>query len=176
MTCMNRSWSIWGPSARRAKPLFLGMLVASMATMTPAGAQSGQETMVQISAMLASKDQQEFDPRLTALRPELRGLPFKGYTLLAVQACRLEAGDQCEMDIPGGGYLHMTTTECTSRHLKIRLLLNQHNRPVINADIKLNRNAGILLKSARTEMGTIVLSIKTSSPAQADASTGSPGK
>jgi len=136
---------------------------------TPADAAGGQEAMVQISAVLATRDPQEVDPRLTPLRAQLRGLPFKGYTLLGVQACRLEVGDQCEMDIPGGGYLHLTTTGCTARHLKIRLLLNQNNRPLLNADIKLNRDAGILVKSPRTEMGTIILSIKSSMPIQAEA-------
>jgi hypothetical protein len=122
--------------------------------------------MIQISAVLATREPRELDARLAPmLQRELRPLPFKGYTLLGVQACRLEAGDQCAMEIPGGGYLHVTSTECTSRYLKIRLLLNQQNQPLLNADIKLNRNAGILLKSPRTDLGTIILSIKAPAPA-----------
>ena len=125
-------------------------------------AQAGDTAFVQISAVLASRDNTTFDPRLASLRPELRGLPFKGYQLLGIQSCRLETGDQCAMEIPGGGYLHVTTTQTTDRHLKMRLLLNQQNRPLFNADIKLNRNAGILLKMARTDMGTIILSLRAS--------------
>ena len=171
---MRSGWGILAQSARCAAKPLLGMLVAGAVAGVPTPANATQEAVIQISAVLASKDQTDFDPRLAALKPELRGLPFKGYTLLGVQACRLEAGDQCEMDIPGGGYLHVTTTECTARHLKIRLLLNQQNRPILNADIKLNRNAGILLKSARTDMGTIILSIKSSNPPQIDETVATP--
>jgi hypothetical protein len=171
---MGGRWGILSQSARCAAKPLLGMLVAGAVVSAPATANATQVAVIQISAVLASKDQMDFDPRLAALKPELRGLPFKGYTLLGVQACRLEVGDQCEMDIPGNGYLHVTTTECTAHHLKIRLLLNQQNRPILNADIKLNRNAGILLKSARTDMGTIILSIKSSAPPQTDEAVAAP--
>jgi hypothetical protein len=145
--------------------LALGLLVAA----TPGVVEAAEATVVQISAVLASKDHHEFDPRLAPLRPELRGLPFKGYTLLAIQSCRLEAGDHCAMDIPGGGYLHLTTTQTSDRHLKMRILLNQQNRPILNADVKLDRDAGILLKSVRTDVGVIILSIKSSAPSDATA-------
>jgi hypothetical protein len=135
----------------------------------PVLAIAGNEAVIQISAVLASKDSHEFDPRLEPLRPELRGLPFKGYTLLGIQSCRLESGDQCAMDIPGGGYLHLTTAQTTDRHMKMRLLLNQQNRPILHADIKLDRDAGILLKSVRTGVGVIILSIKASPPTTAAA-------
>jgi hypothetical protein len=51
----------------------------------------------------------------------------------------------------------------------MRVLLNQDNRPILNADIKLDRDAGILLKSVRTGVGVIILSIKTCSPPSATA-------
>src|SRR5262245_49467459 len=120
-------------SARCAATPLLGVLVVGAVAGSPAVAIASQDAVIQIQAVLASKDQTDFDPRLAPIKKELGGLPFKGYTLLGVQACRLEAGDQCEMDIPGNGYLHVTTTECTARHLKIRLLLNQKNRPILNA-------------------------------------------
>jgi hypothetical protein len=53
--------------------------------------------------------------------------------------------------------------------MKMRLLLNQQNRPILNADIKLDRDAGILLKSVRTGVGVIILSIKASPPTTAAA-------
>ena len=150
---------------RGTTPVLAGMAVLAAAVALPATrAVAGEPAVIQISAVLATKDSREFDPRLDPLKHELRGLPFKGYKLLAIQACRFEAGDQCGMDIPGGGYLHVTTTESSAKHMKMRLLLNQHNRPILNADIRLNRNAGILLKSARTDYGTIILSIKCARP------------
>jgi len=111
--------------------------------------------------VLASRDHREVDPRIDPkLKRELRPLPFKGYTLLGVDACRFQTGDQCAMEIPGDGYLQIQTAEATPHYLKIKLLLVQGNRPILNAEVKLNRNSSLLLKSASTGMGTILLSIK----------------
>src|SRR5512144_973245 len=110
---MGSRWGILAQSARCAAKPLLGVLVAGAVASVPTAANATQDAVIQISAVLASKDQTDFDPRLAAMKQELKGLPFKGYTLLAVQSCRLEAGDQCAMDIPGNGYLHVTTTECT---------------------------------------------------------------
>jgi len=159
------SLSLLAERARFRNVLSLIILCGATAIVAgPTLAAAGEEAIIQISAVLATKEHHEFDPRLASLRPQLRGLPFKGYTLLNMQSCRLESGDHCAMDIPGGGYLHLTTTETTDRHLKMRILLNQENRPILNADIKLDRDAGILLKSVRTGVGVIILSIKTCSP------------
>lgn len=116
--------------------------------------------IVQISAVLASREGRGIDPRLKELRPQLRGFPFRSYKLLTVQNCQFATGDQCGMDIPGGGYLQMHTTESTPGHFKMRLLLIHDNRPVLNADVKLSRNANLLLKSSRTEAGTIIISVR----------------
>jgi len=69
------------------------------------------------------------------------------------------------MQLGGNGYLQITTTETTPSYLKLRMLLNRRNRPVVNADLKLNRNAGIILTSSRVEGGTLVLSIRVTDAA-----------
>ena len=123
-----------------------------------------QTSIVQVAAVLASKEGRGLDPRLKDLKPQLRGFPFKRYDLLNVQACQFRTGGQCGMELPGGGYLQMKTTESTPGHFKMRLLLIQDNRPVLNADVKLSRNANLLLRSSRTDAGTIIVSIRA--PAQ----------
>ncbi len=126
-----------------------------------AGAEE-ESAILKIVAVLATKERGSFDPRLEAMRADLRSLPFRSYTLLAMQTCAVSSGDQCGMNVPANGFLQVTTTESTATHLKLRLILNQANRPVVNVDLKLNRNAGILIKSNRCEAGTVLISIKTS--------------
>lgn len=131
-----------------------------------AGAQtSGDTAIVQISAVLASREHREFDPRLKPIRQDLRSLPFRGFSLISRRACNLGEGDRCAMQLAGDGYLQITTTETTPSYLKLRMLLNRRNRPVVNADLKLNRNAGIILTSSRVEGGTLVLSIRVTDAA-----------
>jgi hypothetical protein len=121
-----------------------------------------ESAVLQIAAVLATKERGNFDPRLEPMRSDLRSLPFRSYALLATHSCTVASGDQCAMKVPSNGFLQITTTESTATHLKLKLVLNQANRPVVNAELKLNRNAGILIKSSRTEGGTVLISIKTS--------------
>jgi len=111
--------------------------------------------IIQISAVLASHDKKQFDPRLRDLRSDLRALPFKGYQLYGIHSCRLESGDQCGMDLPGGDYLHVMAVEQTDRYLKMRLLVNRNNRPVLVTDITLNRDANVIIKGPRSQQGAI---------------------
>ena len=150
----------------RRATIFGGVLLfAAGGFFTPDQASADGSAIVQISAVLASREgRRGIDPRIEDLRPQLRGFPFRSYKLLNVQSCQFHQGDQCGMDIPGGGYLQMRTTESTPGHLKMRILLIQDNRPILNADVKLSRNANLLLRSNRTERGTIIVSIKA--PAQ----------
>jgi hypothetical protein len=147
-------------TAALVPPVAIGVVLLVQAGM----AFAQDPSVIQISAVLASKEPRPQDPRLESLRQDLESLPYSGYTLLDINSCRFQSGDQCGMDIPGGGYLQIRTTEATSTHLKMRLLLIQENRPILNADVKLNRNAGLLLRSKRTETGTIILSIKAPAP------------
>lgn len=143
----------------------LGLVFAAPAAIVLCGveiAQAEETSILKIAAVLATKERGSFDPRLEPLRSDLRSLPFRSYALLATQTCTVSGGDQCAMNVPSNGFLQVTTTESTETHLKLRLVLNQENRPVVNADLKLNRNAGILIKSSRTEGGTVLISIKTS--------------
>jgi hypothetical protein len=143
----------------------VGVAALGAAVVMPVMPAEAQEvSIIQIAAVLASRDKHSFDPRLQALRADLRSLPFKSYQLVAARSCSMHSGDQCGMQVPDDGYLQLTTTETTAKHLKVRLILNRANRPIVNADLKLDRNAGVLLTSSRTGGGTIIISVKAVGP------------
>jgi hypothetical protein len=126
-------------------------------------AQAQESAILKVAAVLAMKERGTFDPRLESLRADLRSLPFRSYSLLASRSCAVSSGEQCGMNIPANRFLQITATESTPNHLRLRLVLNHANRAVVNADLKLSRNAGILIKSnSRTHGGsTVLISIKT---------------
>jgi hypothetical protein len=142
----------------------LGLLGVVLAMGIPATAIGQGITTLHISAVLATKERGGFDPRLEPLRADLRSLPFKDYSLLAMRSCEVSNGGLCAMDVPASGSLRVTATECSPSHLKLHLVLDQGHRSVINADLKLSRNAGVLIKSTRTEVGTVLISIKATAP------------
>ena len=49
-----------------------------------------QSAILRIAAVLALKERGTFDPRLEPLRPELRRMPFRSYSLLATRSCRVK--------------------------------------------------------------------------------------
>ncbi len=135
------------------------VLFPVLLALAPAAARAGAP-VVQIWAMLASRDRGGIDPRLIELRQNLRGLPFRSFRLLGVQACRLDDGDQCAMELPGNAYLYLSTTRSTDRYVKMHLLLNQANRPKFNADITLNHGAQILIHGTRSDNGAILIGLR----------------
>lgn len=145
--------------------------VAAVASAESSGPRVEQTpAIVQLVAVQASKEPIGMDPRLRPIKADLRQLPFRGYALIGARACTLRDGDRCGMRIEDEGYLQIRTTETTSEFLKLHLLFNRRNRPVVNADLKLNRKAAVLLTSSRIDGGTLVLSIKLREyPVPADA-------
>lgn len=126
--------------------------------------------IVHVVAVQASKEPIGMDPRLRSIKHDLRQLPFRGYTLIGARACTLRDGDRCGMRVDDEGYLQIRTTGTTPEFLKLHLLFNRRNRPVVNADLKLNRKAAVLLTSSRIDGGTLVLSIRLREyPAAGDA-------
>ena len=63
------------------------------------------------------------------------------------------------MELPGGRYLHLTTRERGDDHLRVHLLLNEGNRPVINTVLRMDSDSVILLGGPKDENGTLIITI-----------------
>lgn len=156
-------------AARPASRLACLAVCGAVSLVLVTDAFAGPPTIIQLSAILASKNRQPFDPRLVSLKPQLRGLPYKGYTLLGSQMCRSGIGGHCGIDIPGGGFVVVTTKESNAHHMRLHLLLNYQNRPVLSTELTLNGNAGLLVRGMRTDQGTIIISVLADRPKTAPA-------
>jgi hypothetical protein len=136
-----------------ATAAFLTSLVS-----TPALAEN--RTTIQIATVLASNDGRVFDSRLASLKNELRQLRFKSYRLLSSETRVLYGnGGQSGMELPHGRYLHITTREHTPDHLRLHILLNEDNHPVVNTYVKLELGSVVLLGGPRDQDGTLVITI-----------------
>ena len=54
----------------------------------------------------------------------------------------------------------MRTVENTVRYLRLNVLLNRNNRPVFDANLKIDRNAGVVLTNMHRDGPALVMSIK----------------
>jgi hypothetical protein len=117
-------------------------------------------TTIQIATVLASNDGRTFDPRLASLKTELRQLRFRSYKLVSTETRVLHGnGGQSGIELPHGRYLHITTREHTPDHLRLHILLNEDNRPVVNTYVKLEMGSVVLLGGPRDQDGTLVITI-----------------
>ncbi len=126
----------------------------------PAHAEPGGTAILEIIAIKASKDPGAFDRRLISLKQDLEALPYGSFTLLAARACTIRVGDRCGMRVLEDANLVIRAVENTPKYIRFNVLLNRKNKPVLEADLKINRNAGVVLTNMRREGPALVMSIK----------------
>jgi hypothetical protein len=137
-----------------ASTVVCSMLAASTAL-------ADEDIVIQISTVLASNSttQRAFDPRLEPLRPELKRLRFRSYRLVRSEARAVGLDEDCAMELPGGRYLHITTREHDADSIRLNILLNENNRPILNTDVQLDHDSVVLLGGPHDEDGTLLISI-----------------
>ena len=65
------------------------------------------------------------------------------------------------MELPHGRYLHITTREHTPNHVRLHILLNEDNKPVVNTYVKLELGSVVLLGGPRDEDGTLIITMRS---------------
>ena len=156
------------PPLTRAATL-AATVAATLATALPAARVSADHSVtVHINAVLASnaKTNKGIDPALHTIRNELKRLPFKSYHLLERETRMVRSGDECGLELPGNRYLHVMTRENASDHLKMTILLNQANRPILTTEVKIDYDSVVLLGGPRDAAGTLLIAIGANTPEQ----------
>jgi hypothetical protein len=139
-------------------PLRLACAAALLAISTAAAAEN--RTTIQVSTVLASNEGRTFDSRLASLKNELKQLRFRSYSLVRAETRVVHGnGGQTGMELPNGRYLHITTREHTPDHLRLHILLNEDNRPILNTYMKLELGNVVVIGGPRDENGTLVIAI-----------------
>lgn len=140
--------------------LRLAAMAAFLASIVSSPAVAENRTTIQIATVLASNAGRTFDARLASLKNVLRPLRFRSYDLVSSETRVLHGnGGQSGMELPHGRYLHITTREHTPDHLRLHILLNEDNRPVVNTYVKLELGSVVVLGGPRDQDGTLVITI-----------------
>ena len=155
-------------------PRALVLAVAASVTGFAAVATAEDQVALRIDTVLASNSNRRFDPRLDHMIRELKPLRFKGYRLLGHHTQGIDTGDECGIELPGQRYLHITTRENTAQHVKLNILINEGNRPIVNTDVLVDHGSVVLLGGPKDADGTLLIAIETAGPAQRDAAADRP--
>ncbi|MFQ5477036.1 MAG: hypothetical protein ACE5E4_00280 [Candidatus Binatia bacterium] len=146
----------------------VGALVVAALLSSVGTARAGETITVQVSTVLASNGSKGrvFDPQLDRYKSMLRAMRFKNYQLVKDHHRDVRTGDRYGVELPGGRYLHITALDSSPEHLKLRVLINENNRPIVNTDVVINREGVILLGGPKDEKGTLILAIRATPPSR----------
>jgi hypothetical protein len=148
------------PWARIVGTLLWGSGLFLIAPGATGAQQAVDPAILEIVAIRASKDAGSLDPRLEPMMGDLRSLPYVSFTLIGARACTVNTGDRCGMKVAQDSYLVVRAVENAQRYLRLNVLLNRKNRPVFDANLKIDRNAGVVLTNTHREGPAVVMSIK----------------
>jgi hypothetical protein len=116
--------------------------------------------ILELVAIQASKSDGSLDPRLRPMAADLQALPYGSFSLISARACTVSTGDRCGMRVTNEAYLVVRAVENAERYLRVNVVLTRGNRPVLDADLKINRDAGVMLTNVKREGPALIVSIK----------------
>jgi len=124
------------------------------------GAETRAQTVrVRIGTILASNQSDEIDPKLNAMKNQLKVMKYRSYRLLKEETQNVSWQGNAAFAIPGGRSLVVTPEEFRDRQLALKVRLQHGDKPVVDTTVRLNSGGNFLLGGPQHEGGVLVLSI-----------------
>jgi hypothetical protein len=135
--------------------------VLHLATASPTNAAESysQAVRVKIGTILANNQSDEIDPKLNAVKNQLKVMKYRSYRLLKEETQDVPWRANAAFDIPGGRLLTVTPQEFRNKQLSLKVRLQQGDKPIVDTIVRLNDGGNFLLGGPAHEGGVLVLSI-----------------
>ncbi len=124
-----------------------------------AAEKSFQSVEITIKTISASKQGNEFDPRLAPLEKQLKALNYRSYRLLKQETQTAGWQGIANFEIPGERMLTVRPQEVTNNQLGLKVQLKQGDNPQLETTVRLNNRGHFILGGPPHENGVLVLSI-----------------
>jgi hypothetical protein len=147
-----------GRIARRVL-LFSHLIILIAAHPTEAAENPSQTVRVKIGTILANNQNDEIDPKLNAMKNQLKVMKYRSYRLLKEETQNVPWQGNAVFDVPGGRSLVVTPQEFRNKQLALKVRLQQGDKPVVDTTVRLNNGGNFLLGGPPHEGGALVLSI-----------------
>jgi hypothetical protein len=146
---------------RILKPALLFSCILHLATayVSDAAETSSQAVRVKIGTILAHNQSDEIDPRLNAVKNQLKVMKYRSYRLLKEETQSVAWMANAIFDIPGGRLLTVTPQEFRNKQLGLKVRLQHGDKPIVDTIVRLNNGGNFLLGGPAHEGGVLVLSI-----------------
>ena len=104
--------------------------------------------------------EQEFDSRLVAMKPQFDSLfRYSSYRLMKQERRALDWGQGASFDIPGGRYLVIAPKELRDSKVSMKVMLLEGGRPLIDSSVALRDHGVLLLGGPKQQEGVLIISI-----------------
>lgn len=145
---------------RLKKILSLALLFSSVWATAGLAAADLQSVQVTIGTILASNQNDEFDPKLKGMEKQLRVLKYRSYRLLKDETQNVPWRGSQNFEIPGGRSLTVAPQELQNNRISLKVRLTERNKPLLDTTVTVpNRGHFLYLGGPPHEGGTLVLSI-----------------
>lgn len=152
--------SLLGRMLKRAL-LFSSLICLATAYVVEA-AENAQIVRVKIGTILASNQSDEMDPKLSAMKNQLKVMKYRSYRLLKEETQNVAWQGNAVFEIPGGRSLTVTPQEFRNKQLALKVRLQHGDKPIVDTTVRLNNGGNFLLGGPPHEGGALVLSISAS--------------
>jgi hypothetical protein len=141
--------------------LLFNYLIVILVAADPTGAAENpsQTVRVKIGTILANNQNDEIDPKLNAVKNQLKVMKYRSYRLLKEETQNVPWQGNAAFDIPGGRSLVVTPQEFRNKQLALKVRLQQGDKPVVDTTVRLKNGGNFLLGGPPHEGGALVLSI-----------------
>jgi hypothetical protein len=139
--------------------LFSCLILFPAAYSLNAAESNSQAVRVKIGTILASNQSDEFDPRLDAMKNQLKVMKYRSYRLLREDIQNVPWQGNASFEIPGGRLLIVTPQEFRNKQLSLKVRLQHGDKPVVDTTVRLKDGGNFLLGGPPHEGGVLVLSI-----------------
>lgn len=118
-----------------------------------------QTVHVKIGTILANNQSDDIDPKLNAMRNQLKVMKYRSYRLLKEETQIVAWRGNAVFDIPGGRSLVVAPQEFRDRQIALKVHLQQGDKPVLDTMVRMKNGGNFLLGGPPHEGGALVLSI-----------------
>jgi hypothetical protein len=141
--------------------LLFNYLIIILVVADPTGAAENpsQTVRVKIGTILANNQNDEIDPKLNAMKNQLKVMKYRSYRLLKEETQNVPWQGNAAFDIPGGRSLVVTPQEFRNKQLALKVRLQQGDKPVVDTTVRLQNGGNFLLGGPPHEGGALILSI-----------------
>lgn len=142
----------------RASLLFSFWLFLSAAVL--AAAEKGQQEVdLKIGTILASNQNDDFDPKLSKMKNQLEVIKYRSYRLIKEETQKVVWKANAAFDIPGGRSLVVVPQEYRNKQLSLKVTLREGDKPLLDTTVRLRNRGNFLLGGPAHEGGVLILSI-----------------